>query len=792
MFRLFRYYSIASAVAIVAVTVVLAVFFRQHEMAGLIASAENQNVVLSQAFANTIWPRFSSYVTTVSEVDGDTLRARPETRQIHEALVTLAAGLPVLKIKIYNLDGLTIYSSQPGQIGADKSNNPGFMASARDGRPASKLSFRDTFSAFSGEVENRDLVESYLPIRRDDGTVEGVFELYTDVTPAVARIDRSTTKITVGMLLVLTCLYGVLSLIVRRADRILGRQYRELDRQVTERRLAEESLREAHDTLEQRVTERTVELESEIAKHERTAAKLRESEERFKDFAEAASDWFWEQDADLRFTLATSQVYEKSGVEAADHVGKTRRDIVSLGVSEEQWRQHDADLAARRPFRDFTFQRRNPSGDLRDISISGKPVFDAAGRFKGYRGMARDITEHRRAEKALEASEARLAAILDIAPEAVISIDQREHIVLFNQGAETLFGYAADEVLGKPLDMLLPVRARAIHAKHIESFAHAPESRRAFGERLEICALRKDGSEFPAEAALSKLVQGGELLFTIMLHDISERKRTEEALLASKQQAELANRAKSEFLANMSHELRTPLNAIIGFSEIIKSATFGPVGSPKYREYAQDINESGQHLLEVITDILDISKIEAGKLDLDEEVVDVPKAVKSCLPLVNERAANAGLTLEIEIADDLPPLRADGRKLKQILLNLLSNAVKFTPAGGTVTTRVWCRRDDGYVFQVADTGIGIAPGDIPKVLAPFGQADGTLARRFEGTGLGLPLTKTLVELHGGSFDLQSTLGVGTTVTVRFPADRIVSEAAAETASPAIRLMRAVT
>ena len=262
--------------------------------------------------------------------------------------------------------------------------------------------------------------------------------------------------------------------------------------------------------------------------------------------------------------------------------------------------------------------------------------------------------------------------------------------------------------------------------------------------------------------------------------EIAERKRTEEALLAAKEAAELANRSKSEFLANMSHELRTPLNAIIGFSEMIKTATFGPVGSPKYREYATDIYGSGQHLLNVITDILDISKIEAGKLELHEEPVDVPEAVDSCLMLVNERAENAGLTLETEIADDLPPLRADERKLKQILINLLSNAVKFTPEGGTVTTRVWCHRDDGYVFQVADTGIGIAPDDIPKVLAPFGQVDSTLARKYEGTGLGLPLTKSLVEMHGGSFDLQSEPGVGTTVTARFPAGRIVSEAATGT------------
>ncbi len=186
------------------------------------------------------------------------------------------------------------------------------------------------------------------------------------------------------------------------------------------------------------------------------------------------------------------------------------------------------------------------------------------------------------------------------------------------------------------------------------------------------------------------------------------------------------------------------------------------------------------------------SQVEVGKLDPDEEVVDVPKVVESCLKLVNERAQNSGLTLETEIADDLPPLRADERKLKQVLLNLLSNAVKFTPEGGTVMTRVWCRRDDGYVFQVAGSAIGIAPDDSPRVLAPFGQVEGSLSRKHEGTGLGLPLTKSLVEMHGGSFDLQIKVGVGTTVTVRLPAERIVSDAATGAQLPSVQIGRAAT
>jgi signal transduction histidine kinase len=256
-------------------------------------------------------------------------------------------------------------------------------------------------------------------------------------------------------------------------------------------------------------------------------------------------------------------------------------------------------------------------------------------------------------------------------------------------------------------------------------------------------------------------------------------------LQIARDQAETANRAKSEFLAAMSHELRTPLNAVIGFSEIIKNETFGPVGSVEYREYAGDIHGSGQHLLDLINDILDLSKIESGVQELFEDDIEVPKVAETVLRLVRQRAKEREVELELDLPDGLPLLNADERKVKQILANLLTNAVKFTDSGGTVTLRAWCRADSGFVIQVADTGIGIAPDDIPKALAKFAQIDSDLNRKFEGTGLGLPLTKALVELHGGCLDLQSQVGVGTTVTVRFPAARIVQVPLVDTAnSPA--------
>ncbi len=245
-------------------------------------------------------------------------------------------------------------------------------------------------------------------------------------------------------------------------------------------------------------------------------------------------------------------------------------------------------------------------------------------------------------------------------------------------------------------------------------------------------------------------------------------------LAATRTQAEIANRSRSEFFAKMGHELRTPLNAIIGFSEIIKDEIFGPVGSARYREYMHDINDSGHHLLDLVNDLLDIARIEVGKSELDDQVLAVPEVIAASLAEFADQAAAGGVTLDSDIRAGLPHLRADPRKLRQMLSNLLSNAVRFTEPGGRVTLGAWSSPDAGFVLQVADSGIGMALKDIPVALSPFGQVKNALRQRHEGSGLGLPLTKAMAELHAGSLDLQSEPGAGTTVTLRFPAERLVA------------------
>ena len=284
------------------------------------------------------------------------------------------------------------------------------------------------------------------------------------------------------------------------------------------------------------------------------------------------------------------------------------------------------------------------------------------------------------------------------------------------------------------------------------------------------------------KADLFQLIGSGGivLIFVVVISMLIFTSTKAEAIIAKQHEANVdlasqaataqaENRDKSQFLANISHELRTPLNAIIGFSEFIKSERNGPIANEKYAEYIRDIHSSGVHLLSLINDILDYSKAEADKLELDVSEIDLTKAIKNSMRLISPRAEQAGVTLIEEIPKEHFIIKTDQKKFKQVMLNLLSNAVKFTPQGGSVTVTSWHNViDDSVSVEVKDTGIGIAPKDISRAMAPFGQVDNALSRKYDGTGLGLPLTKKFVEIMGGTFVITSEVNVGTTITFTLP------------------------
>jgi PAS domain S-box-containing protein len=342
-------------------------------------------------------------------------------------------------------------------------------------------------------------------------------------------------------------------------------------------------------------------------------------------------------------------------------------------------------------------------------------------------------------------------------------------ILYVNPAFARITGYEAQEVIGQPLRFL---QGRGTPQDQVERLERALIQRRA--ANLLLRSQRKDGKPFWNDMHVNPILEdGGHVAhFVAFITDASPRIRAEENLREAKHQAEIANRAKSDFLANVSHELRTPLNAIIGFSEIMQMQMFGPMGHDQYAAYADDIHASGKHLLSIINDILDLSKIEAGRYELHIETVELEDTFEDCARLVRERAENAGLRVTREIDPATPRLLADKRAVKQILINLLSNAIKFTPQGGEVTMTATPAGAGWVALSVADTGIGIPPEQIDNALSAFGQVDNPFTRSQEGTGLGLPIVKSLVELHGGQFQIESAVGKGTKITMTMPAQKI--------------------
>jgi protein-histidine pros-kinase len=393
-------------------------------------------------------------------------------------------------------------------------------------------------------------------------------------------------------------------------------------------------------------------------------------------------------------------------------------------------------------------QRSN--GEEFPVEISLSPIVTEEGTM--VMSAVRDITERKRADQ-------KFRDLLESAPDAMVIVGREGRITLVNSQTERLFGYSRQELLGQPVENLVPERYRARHVGNRSTFFTQPRAR-SMGVGLDLYGLRRDGSEFPVEISLSPLQTEEGLFVSSAIRDATERKRFERAL-------QDASRLKSEFLASMSHELRTPLNGIIGFSELLIDGKPGAMNA-RQKEYLSVILSSGRHLLQLINDVLDLSKVEAGRMELRPESFELDGVIDEVSSVVSALARQKKIAIGKQMAPGIGPVTLDRQKFAQVLYNLVANAVKFSDDGGQVTILADRPQEGLLRIQVRDTGIGIREEDFGDLFVEFRQLDSGSTRRYDGTGLGLALTKKIIEFKGGTIAVASEVGQGSTFTVTLP------------------------
>ncbi|MGQ4275196.1 PAS domain S-box protein [Terrihabitans sp. B22-R8] len=374
----------------------------------------------------------------------------------------------------------------------------------------------------------------------------------------------------------------------------------------------------------------------------------------------------------------------------------------------------------------------------------------------------------------LEADETvrQLRAILDTATDGVLVLDEQGRIVSVNRSAEALFGYECAELEGRHFTLVLATESHRSAIDYLDGI-RANGVASVLNDGRDVAGIARRGGAIPLFMTLGRVSEGNEARFCAVLRDLTQFRKAEEELRAAKVKAERASSQKSDFLARISHEIRTPLNAVLGFAELMMEERFGPLGNQRYRDYLRDIHESGAHIISLINDLLDLSKVEAGKLDLDFTSVNINEIVAGCVALLQPQANRSSIIIRTSLGPRMPAVVGDARSLKQIVLNLLSNAVKYTPAGGQVIVSTALTDLGQAVIRVRDTGLGMSETEITTALEPFRQL--STSNAGGSTGLGLPLTKALVEANRATFAIQSAVGAGTLVEVIFPPTRVLAE-----------------